>query len=352
MTQPLVSVLMAVHNAERYVREAVDSILNQTFCDFEFIIIDDASSDGTAMILKAFKDSRIKLISHKENRGLTKSLNVGLAEACGVYIARQDADDVSTPARLQKEVDFLNSHSDVALVGTFATFIDAEGHRKIRQKKFPTDDLALKWGLMFNNQFVHTSVMFRRDAVWDALGGYDESCHRAQDYELWSRMARDYAVSNIPESLVLNRQHAQSLVGRDPSENIQTALGITAGNMKYFLQREDVPADWPMMTQQIALGPVDGRVVFPLKACVDLLDMLYGEFCSRYPAAKENQQIRVHRACQLARAAYHMGPTDPGLSLKTYGRAMRLSRQVIWQVPLPYYLYFLVSGGRIKRRKF
>jgi len=118
MKEPKVTVLMPVYNGEKYLNEAIDSILGQTFKDFKFLIINDGSTDGTADILKSYKDSRIKVTNNEKNIGLTKSLNKGLKMAKSEYIARMDADDISLPTRLQKQVEFMDSHPKVGVCGT------------------------------------------------------------------------------------------------------------------------------------------------------------------------------------------------------------------------------------------
>ena len=124
MKNPKVTVLMSVYNGEKYLQEAIDSILEQTFKDFEFLIINDGSTDKTGEILESYHDLRIKIINNEKNIGLTKSLNKGLKLARGEYIARQDADDISMPERLEKEVEFLETHQDYAVVGAFAKIIN------------------------------------------------------------------------------------------------------------------------------------------------------------------------------------------------------------------------------------
>jgi len=127
MKNPEVTVLMSVYNGEKYLREAIDSILNQTFTDFEFLIVNDGSTDRTAEILRSYDDPRIIIINNEKNIGLTKSLNIGLRMAKGEYIARMDADDVSMPERLQKQIELLNQKKNTGLVGTYYTIINEKG---------------------------------------------------------------------------------------------------------------------------------------------------------------------------------------------------------------------------------
>lgn len=205
--KPTISVVMSVYNGERYLREAIDSILGQTFEDFEFIIINDASTDGSDGIIKKYDDPRIVLVYNEKNRGLTKSLNIGLEKACGKYIARMDADDVSLPQRFTRQVDFLNDYQDHIAVGTFAHIIDAQGEF-YREMPMPvTHEDVLIW-LLQNCSIVHGSVMFRNGQ--DIR--YDEEYVAAQDYELWVRLLGEgKMIANVPEVLYLWRNHASSV---------------------------------------------------------------------------------------------------------------------------------------------
>ena len=173
MTAPKVSVVMSVYNGERYLREAVESILNQTFIDFEFVIIDDGSTDDTLGILERYTDPRIRLVKNGRNIGLTESLNRGIRLARGKYVARQDADDISLPERLSSQLLFLDKHRGIGLVGTSFDIIDSSG-RLCEQVILPTDNETLQELLWVRNCFCHGSVMMRKEYL-DALG------------ELWQR---------------------------------------------------------------------------------------------------------------------------------------------------------------------
>lgn len=199
MKSPKVSVLMSVYSGEKYLREAIDSILNQTFTDFEFLIINDGSTDRTAEILQSYDDPRIKIINNEKNMGLTKSLNKGLRMASGKYIARMDADDVSLSQRLEKEVNFLNQKKNIGLVGTYYLLINEKGS-VLYAVKLLTDERELKEKLLIGNQFGHGSVMFRRECI-EKVGLYREEFKSSQDYDLWLRISEVYGVANIPEPL-------------------------------------------------------------------------------------------------------------------------------------------------------
>lgn len=207
---PKLSVVMAVYNGERFLREAVESILSQTYSDFEFIIFDDCSKDGSAAILRSFTDPRLRIHTNEKNIGLTNSLNKGLAVARGKYIARMDADDISLPTRFAKQVAFLNEYPAIALVGTWMECIDAEG-RSLSSVNMPTDPQIIKDEMLKENCIAHPSVMFRKDAVL-ATGGYQTTLGRyAQDYDLWLRLLEQYQIANLSEHLLRYRMHSQQI---------------------------------------------------------------------------------------------------------------------------------------------
>lgn len=198
---PKVSVILPTYNASQYLENAIQSILAQTFDDFELIIIDDGSTDQTPEILARQVDPRITIM-RQENQGLPKALNSGIKSARGLYLARQDADDKSLPQRLEKQVAFLDSHSEYALVGTWAQITTPSGISN-RQLLHPRSNGQIQVQLFFNNQFVHSSVMIRT-SVLRTVGLYSEDPEHfpPEDYDLWLRIARAYRVANIPEILL------------------------------------------------------------------------------------------------------------------------------------------------------
>jgi glycosyltransferase involved in cell wall biosynthesis len=209
---PVISVLMSVHNGRRYLAQAVDSILAQTMQDFEFIIIDDGSSDGSAEDLKSYaaRDPRIRL-SVQENSGLTKALNVGLRLSRGKFIARMDADDVARPERFAKQVDAFLANPKLVILGAEVELISsdgirlgvrktARGHSNIRRRLLIGDGAAL----------VHPVVMFRRQAALD-VGAYDERFPTGQDLDLFLRLSEIGLVDNLPDTLLYWRQHRDSV---------------------------------------------------------------------------------------------------------------------------------------------
>lgn len=200
---PKVSVVMSVFNEkEAYLLDAINSILNQTFTDFEFIIIDDGSEESVHKVLTTFTDDRIKLITNEENTGLTASLNKGLFWASGEYIARQDADDVSERVRFQHQVAYLDRHTEIGVLGTSTTIIDDIGDEIDEWDADPNPMESLKTG----NRLTHGSVMLRRSIMED-IGKYDYHFKYAQDYEYWLRISKKYQIRNLPNRLYQSRFH-------------------------------------------------------------------------------------------------------------------------------------------------
>lgn len=218
MKNPKVTVLMSVYNSERYLREAINSILNQTFKNFEFLIVNDGSTDETLGILQSYNDSRIKIHNNKKNIGLVKSLNKGLKMAKGEYIARQDADDISVSERLEKELTFLIAHPDYATVGSFIKVIDENGKESSTIEK-PITDLDIKNFLKKSNCIAHGSSMIRKSCLFD-VGLYDESMSNSEDYELWLRISEKYKLANIPEYLYFWRRHKANVSVKNYNEQI------------------------------------------------------------------------------------------------------------------------------------
>lgn len=207
---PTVTVLMAVHNAEPFLREAVDSILGQTFGNFELLVVDDGSTDGTRKILAGYPDVRLRVIGLPENRGLVEALNAGIREARGALIARMDGDDVAEPARLEEQVAFMKSYPQVVLLGTSLMYVDAGG-RVFGDVRMRTDNRTLQELLPTANQFCHPSVVMRADVV-RSIGGYRELAGRAaQDYDLWLRLAERGEIANLSDLLLRYRVHENQI---------------------------------------------------------------------------------------------------------------------------------------------
>ncbi|MCS3668067.1 glycosyltransferase involved in cell wall biosynthesis [Salinibacter ruber] len=233
MEEPEVSVLMAVYNGRPYLKEAVQSILDQTLGDFEFIIINDGSTDGTEGVLDRFvdRDDRVRLV-HQENRGLIESLNRGLDMARGKYVARMDADDIAHPDRLQAQVRFLEANPDVGVLGTQVERIDDSGQTDGKWK-FPTDPDQVAWRLLFGTCLCHPSVMMRAALIQD-LGGYAAWATHGEDYELWTRALLESRLANLPGTLLKYRRHEETVSEQNREiqfETVGRAASILHGHL-------------------------------------------------------------------------------------------------------------------------
>jgi glycosyltransferase involved in cell wall biosynthesis len=202
-SKPKISVIMPVYNGAKYLRPAIDSIIGQTFTDFEFIIINDGSTDSSAEIIKSYGDERLAIIE-QQNQGVTKSLNNGLAIAKGEFIARMDADDIALPERLEKQLAFLSANPEICLCGSRAFAIDERGETIGTFDYPPISHQEIKKLYLWHNPFIHSSVMFRNETI-KKLGSYDESIPRAQDYELWGRVIKNCQTANLPDYLLKYR---------------------------------------------------------------------------------------------------------------------------------------------------
>lgn len=210
MNNPQISVIMPAYNAEKYIAEAINSILTQTFNDFEFIIINDASTDSTKEIIESYKDLRIKFINNEQNQGVAKSLNIGLAAARGKYIARMDADDISLPQRFQTQFDFMEQNPDIGICGSWAQNF---GERDDVIKTYQTHE-EIRDATFFYCPMNHPSVIFRNNN--SIL--YSENFTSTQDYELWCREIDNLNFANIPEVLLLYRRHSGQTNGKKQND--------------------------------------------------------------------------------------------------------------------------------------
>lgn len=219
---PRVSVLMAVYNGERYLPEAIDSILGQTFTDFEYLIVDDGSTDRTLQIINSYQDPRIKVIRNPHNIGLTRSLNKGLNVACGEYIARMDGDDISLPDRLSRQVAYMDARLEVGVCGTWAKEIDSQGE-VTGTRKMPVGK-SLEHDFWRPSPIIHPSAMIRRSHL-DGLR-YDEQLQYAQDFDLWLRIRATHKLANLPEYLLLYRMHRGSITFSQRDNQLRATYDI------------------------------------------------------------------------------------------------------------------------------
>jgi glycosyltransferase involved in cell wall biosynthesis len=233
---PEISVLMPVFNTEQYLKSAIDSILNQTFQDFEFVIINDGSTDSSEEIILSYSDSRIKYYKNTENIGIVATRNKGIDLCTGRFIAILDSDDIALPERLQKQWNFLNANPELAMLGGAMELIDSENqHIKIVRTDSPSH--LIKTKLFFENRFVHSTVFIRRSILAEFRYSADYKFY-AEDYFLWSQIVFKYPVANLPEVFVKYRVHQQSMSIR--TKNMEKQRNTIMKIHAYHLNQLDI----------------------------------------------------------------------------------------------------------------
>ena len=220
---PKVSVIMAAYNEEKYIKEAVNSILKQSFKDFELIIVDDGSKDRTSEILAGYDKEQLKII-HQENQGHAAARNKAIQLSSGEYIANLDANDISMPQRLKRQVAFLDQNSEIGMVGS--AFIEIGERIQGRRLAInPTSDQGIREMLVkLGCPLIHPSVMFRRSVI-EKVGMYDEKLKNGADIELFGRIMKHFKVANLEEPLVIVRRNWDGITG-DVLRNLKLRLSM------------------------------------------------------------------------------------------------------------------------------
>ena len=247
-TDPRITVLMSVYNGEKHLSEAIDSILQQTFTDFEFLIIDDGSLDNTRAILQRYskKDGRIRVVRNDKNLGLTKSLNLGIDLAKGEYIARMDADDISLPTRFARQVAFMDTHPKVGVVGSYTL---KQYKENSRIAKNPCTHEMIHAGLLTGPKIFHPTAFIRAAILRRHHIYYTNEFTYAQDFDLWVKIAKHADLANIPEVLCHQRIHENSISNSNRQEQdyfaarirqtqLEEILGTTISSTEYHFFEE------------------------------------------------------------------------------------------------------------------
>lgn len=261
-----ISVIMPVLNGERYLKESIRSILDQTFPDFEFIIIDDGSTGNTEEIIKSFPDSRIVYIKNDSNLGLSRSFNIGIRAARGRYIARMDADDISLSSRFERQIQFLEEKPDISIVGTIAIMID-ENERKNKKINRPYSHIEIKWRSLFSTPLIHPTIMARVQVFKD--NPYDESFHNSEDYELWSRLLFTTGIrfANIQDPLLFYRVYKDSFTQKlNPEKRLVSAINSINNIERYTALSQTEKDSLIKLRQDIRLSIRDNWRIWRLYA--------------------------------------------------------------------------------------
>ena len=224
---PEVSVLMPVYNGERFLGEAIESILNQSFIEFSFLIIDNASTDRSVAIVESYDDPRIRLVRNETNLGLIHSLNRGLDLARGRYVARMDCDDVSLPDRFQRQVRFLNEHVEFGVVGSW---VETIGDGKVTTFEYSSDPDRLRAQLLFDSPLAHPTVMMRRELLNQFGIRYRDAYPQAEDWFFWKECSRWFPITNLEEVLLRHRRTPHSVTSLNRATQLETVVAIDRYN--------------------------------------------------------------------------------------------------------------------------
>ena len=304
--KPSISVVMTTYNSAPFIQEAIESVLNQTFEDFEFVIVDDASEDRTSQLIHGFKDPRIVYMRNARNVGQTESLNTAIKNSYGKYIARMDADDVSYPERLKLQYEFLENYPQIALVGS-SIHIERE-RKKLKRFQFPTNPLEIKCFLAGSGDLSywclsHPVVMMRRE-ILEEVGFYNAERGRGsgypQDYELWHKLSGRYMFANLKKPLLKYRFLFNSDSRTFMEKQFQERMRITAEKIKYYLpkmEENEIVSLCRMLEYHPQHSSAEGKKVFSLFETY--YDQYVGPLKSHRTARRIKQQLKLYYLPQL-----------------------------------------------------
>lgn len=294
-SNPLVTVLLPVYNGELYLKDAIDSILVQSYSNFVFLIINDGSTDRSEEIILSYTDSRIKYISNEQNLGLISTLNKGLQLVNTKYVARMDADDISLPKRLEKQILYMEVHSNVGLLGTWCESFGDDVSVDVSKNNQECDHEKICIKQLYQIQMVHPTCMLRMDVIKSLKNVYDEDFLHAEDYELFTRLSHITKLANIPEVLHLYRKHDNAVSSLFNETQILSSLRIQQREffrLGYTISQNQVKAYVSLNNQdykKILLQPCEVR---------EMLEQIYiankkSRYCVEHLFAKYLQQLWI-----------------------------------------------------------
>jgi len=234
MFMPKVSVILSTHNDDKYIGQAVDSILNQTYTDFELILINDGSTDDTAQILDNYADKRIVRIDHDTPQTLPVSLNEGIARSSGKYIARMDGDDISHPTRLAKQVAFLDVNPNTDILGTHVHYLH-QPFSRLYTRMFPTNHSMIVWLMFMDHPLIHPTIMMRARIQEHRTPLYNTTYRIGQDFELWNFLLDKVGFANLPDALLTYRVHNRSITKMKSNAEATDVYQVRLNKLKHIL---------------------------------------------------------------------------------------------------------------------
>jgi len=334
---PIVSVVIAVYNGEKYLRETLESLCAQTLEAWECWIVDDGSNDATVSIVETYcqKDKRFRLIKTPGRQGPYIAANLAFPHCAGKYIARTDADDISLPERFSTQVSYMELHPEIKVCGGWHFNLLEEGGTKLRH--YETDPVFLRWQLLFRCTIVHSTMMLRKD--WFESIGYYPSKRLAQDWYIWQRAAREEVLHVICEPLILWRIHAQSITKTETAPQFDAGAAVACKNM------ESVTGDMPDYDSVKALiGAMRGdklELIPRAEDCLRLITKLFFTFETENIIRTKKQLILIrnefHRIVFSLLLTYYKGNTLEILKFSSYSLKVGQSRQ--WYKGMAYFFF-------------
>jgi glycosyltransferase involved in cell wall biosynthesis len=284
---PLVNVVMSVYNGEKYLDEAIASVLEQSFRNFEFIIIDDGSTDGTSGILQRYAQIDKRICVHRQkNLGLIASLNKGCRLAQGKYVARMDADDISLPDRLARQVHYMEAHSEIGVLGTWVEYIDESG-KTYGQWRMPTQPGLVGWSLIFGTCLAHPTVIMRSD-VLESLNYYCIEALHVEDYDLWTRASFSTRLANLPEVLLKRRTRAESICSQYSQTQQENAVKVTQWLSERLLG-SNVSTDSISYLRRTVSGPALSSFE-QIETVANLIQRFYQAYSKAHPLTESEEK--------------------------------------------------------------
>lgn len=255
---PTATVLLPVYNGEKYLVESLDSLLAQSYADFEILAINDASTDGSARILEDYarRDRRIRILTQASNRGLIETLTLGVETSQANYIFRHDGDDRAHPDRIAASLAYLRKNPETVILGSSMNRIRADG-RLLGTQRFPERDPEIRWQFLFRNPFAHSTVAFHRETA-RKLGGYAKSAKHAEDYNLWTRMAGVGKLANLTEVYCDYRVHDENITSKNTNEMNAASARIGSAWLQKLLGNSadgEMAALWMRFRERAVLAP-------------------------------------------------------------------------------------------------
>lgn len=296
-----VSVLMPVYNGEMFLGEAIESILKQTLANFEFIIVCDPSTDNSLSVIQSYKDPRIILLTNEKKIGLAASLNRGLKTARGKYVVRMDADDMSMPERLARQTVFMEKHRDVGVCGSWLKIMDYD---RDWIRKLPVDQEELKIHLLFGCPIAHPTVIMRREMLVQYNLNYNPAFLYSEDYDLWSRCARHFPITNQGEVLYLYRHHPEQASRSAKKQEWFSGL-VMADGLRYLgVSFTDEEME---LHQEISVWRIHDNQIFAAKSRLWLNKLIMANQSTNYypePAFSETVKKRWEIICEKCRVVF------------------------------------------------